>query len=385
MKKPRLCVVTTHPIQYVTPWYRSLAQDPALELQVIFFREPTAQQQGTGFGTSFTWDVPLRDGYPSCVLDQASGWNHVPRTLAALARQLRAARPDAVLITGWNEPGLIAAYPLARLLRLPIIVFGESNQLRRRAAWKNLLHRGLLRQVAAALCIGKSNRDFYLASGMASAQLHQGTYFVESERLLAMAEAQQGQRGALREAAGFGGEDFVFCFVGKHVAFKRPGLLVEAAAQVRRGGWPAKLLFAGSGELSAKLRQSCGELGVPVHFTGFLNQSELWKAYVPADAFVLPSTNAETWGLVTNEAMLFGLPVIVSEQVGCAPDLVHDAETGFVFSGGAEALAETMIRLMRNTARARAMGANGRRLVVERYSMPTATQGLKQALTAVAD
>ena len=253
------------------------------------------------------------------------------------------------------------------------------------AGWKVLLHRRLLRTAAAALLIGKSNRDFYLASGLDPARLYEGAYFVESERLLAMATAHQHDRDLLRQAAGCGADDFVFCFVGKHVPFKRPALLVEAAALARAQGWPARLLFAGAGELTAELGRRCGELQVPAQFAGFLNQSELWKAYVPADAFVLPSTNAETWGLVTNEAMLFGLPVIVSDQVGCGPDLVHEAETGYIFSGGAEALAQTMIRLMRDRERAQAMGRNGRALVAEHYSIPTATRGLKQALAALAD
>jgi glycosyltransferase involved in cell wall biosynthesis len=122
-------------------------------------------------------------------------------------------------------------------------------------------------------------------------------------------------------------------------------------------------------------------LGVPP-FAGF-NQTEMWKAYVPADAFVLPSTNGETWGLVTNEAMLFGLPVIVSDQVGCAPDLVIEGETGHVFSDGAEGLADAMEKLARNRERAPRMGAAGRRLVTERYSMPVATSGLKSALEKV--
>src|SRR5207244_4458839 len=90
--------------------------------------------------------------------------------------------------------------------------------------------------------------------------------------------------------------------------------------------------------------------------TGFLNQSELWKVYVPADAFVLPSTNGETWGLVTNEAMLFGLPVVVSKEAGCCEDLVVQSETGFSFSGGVEELAGAMLKLCSDPQRARIMG-----------------------------
>jgi len=379
----KLCVLTTHPIQYMTPWFRALAQDPALELEVIFFRELNAVQQGVGFGQAFQWDVPLRQGYASRVLGLAAGIKMMPKLMLRMSRAIRDSRPDAVLITGWNEPGLAAAYPLMRLLGVPVILRGESNALRSRTAFTKLLHRILLSFVSAIVVIGKSNRQFYLGNGVPADRLFAGAYFVESDRMVAMAEAHLQDRNDLRAENGFGDEDFVFTFVGKHVPFKRPMLLVEAAALARQRGWPVKLLFAGSGELTDSLKRRAAALDVPVHFTGFLNQSEMWKAYVPADAFVLPSTNGETWGLVTNEAMLFGLPVIVSDQVGCGPDLVIVGETGYVFSGEAEGLAAAMESLLKNRERAPAMGEAGRKLVMEKYSMLTATEGLKAALKAV--
>jgi glycosyltransferase involved in cell wall biosynthesis len=288
-----------------------------------------------------------------------------------------------VLITGWDEPGLMAAYPIARMLGIPIVLRGEANTLRPRSLPKRLRHKALLQFVSAITVIGKANRAFYVANGVPDDRLFGGAYFVETERMLAMAQAQSGQRAALRRELGYADDDFVFCFVGKHVPFKRPLLLVEAAALARQKGRPVKLHFAGSGELTEAIRQRALELQVPLHLTGFLNQTELWKAYVPADAFVLPSTHGETWGLVTNEAMLFGLPVIVSDQLGCAQDLVRPGETGYVFSGGAEGLAQAMEALLDNRARAPAMGARARQLVAEEYSMPVATAGLKAALEAV--
>lgn len=386
MSEPvRLCVLTTHPIQYMVPWFRALAQDPGLALEVVFFRELNPVQQGVGFGTAFQWDLPLREGYASRVFGVGAGIRNLPRLLLRLYRALRLRRPAAVMVTGWNEPGLWAAYPLLRLLGVPVILRGESNALRARTALTRLLHRLLLGLASAIVVIGKANRQFYLNNGVAPDRLFAGAYFVESERMVAMAAAHAGDRDRLREDSGFGADDFVFAFVGKHVPFKRPMLLVEAAVLARQRGWPVKLLFAGSGELTDELKRRAVELDVPVHFTGFLNQTEMWQAYVPADAFVLPSTNGETWGLVTNEAMLFGLPVIVSDQVGCGPDLVIDGETGFVFSGEAEGLADAMEKLLMRRDSAKAMGAAGRRRVLEQYSMPVATAGLKAALKAVSD
>lgn len=384
MNRPiKLCVLTTHPIQYMTPWFRSLAQDPSLDLKVIFLRELNPVQQGVGFGQAFQWDVPLRQGYESFVLGVEPGLKPILVTLTGLRRVVKDIEPDAVLITGWNEPALVAAYPLMKWLGVPVVLRGESNALRQRGAWKKILHRMLLGFVSAAVVIGKANRQFYLENGFPADRLFDGAYFVESERMVAMAAQHTGERKTLRGVNGFDDGDFVFCFVGKLVSFKRPRLLIEAAALARQRGLPVKLLFAGSGQLAEELKQCAGDLAVPVHFTGFLNQTEMWKAYVPADAFVLPSTNGETWGLVTNEAMLFGLPVIVSDQVGCGPDLVVEDETGYVFSGEAPGLADAMERMLNVRERAPAMGAAGRRLVLEKYSMHVATAGLEQALKAV--
>lgn len=379
----RLSVLATHPIQYMAPWFRTLASEPTFDLEVIFFRELNPEQQGVGFGTSFQWDVPLRQGYVSRVLGVAEGIPGLPRLLMRLWQVLRESRPTVVLVTGWNEPGLLVAYPLIRLLRIPVIVRGESNALRVRSGFVKFLHRSLLKLVSAIVVIGKSNRQFYLDNDVAPERLFSGAYFVESERMLKMADTHALERNALRRANGFEDGDVVFAFVGKLVPFKRPMLLVESAALARRRGWPVKLLFAGSGELMEALKRRAAELGVPACFTGFLNQTEMWKAYVPADAFVLPSTNRETWGLVTNEAMLFGLPVIVSDQVGCAPDLVIEGETGFVFKGGAEGLAATMEKLLLCRGTAPAMGEAGRMLVLEKFSMQVATCGLQDALQAV--
>lgn len=383
-KVTRLAVVTTHPVQYIAPWFRDLAARPDIDLHVIYFRELNAVAQGVGFGQSFQWDVPLREGYQSVSLRCGSSWIALPRLAIRLMLALRATRADAVLVTGWNEPGLMSAYPIARLCGAQVLLRGESNNLRSRGRLAAWLHRCIVRSADAILTIGKANRAFYIGAGANDAALFPGAYFVESDRLVAMADARSEERDAMRASFGFESGDFVFAYCGKHVPFKRPMMLMEAAVRVRAKGFPVKLLIAGSGELMDALKQRAAELAVPTTFTGFLNQSELWKAYVPADAFVLPSTNRETWGLVTNEAMLFGLPVIVSDQVGCGPDLVGEGDTGYVFSGEAAGLADAMERLcVQGHARMREMGAHGRLRVVEHYSMANATAGLDAALKAV--
>jgi glycosyltransferase involved in cell wall biosynthesis len=380
MNNISVLVITTHPIQYMAPWFQSLAAGDLPGLHVAFLREPTAVQQGSGFGHAFKWDMPLREGYRNVVLDLPEKPTSLLGSLNILRRHIKAVNPNVVLITGWNELLLVLTYPMLKMMGIPVIVRGESNDLRARSRILCMGHRLLLRFVDAAVQIGVANRRFYLKNGLAENVVFNGVYFVNTTHMLHMATSCRGQRGALRKLHGFDDNDFVVAFVGKHVPFKRPMMIIDAARICRHKGLQVRLIFAGSGELTESLKARASEFQVYAAFTGFLNQTEMWKAYLPADAFALPSSNGETWGLVTNEAMLFELPVIVSEQVGCAEDLVIDAETGYVFHGEAEELAESIIRLAADRDKASEMGRAGRKRVTERYSMHVATEGLLEAV-----
>src|SRR5439155_13243227 len=127
----------------------------------------------------------------------------------------------------------------------------------------------------------------------------------------------------------------VVLFAGKFIALKRPLDFIRAVA-----GAPVAGLMAGDGPLRGECEALARTLGANIRFTGFLNQREIAGAYSAADALVLPS-DQETWGMVVNEAMSCGLPCIVSDSVGCGPDLIEPSKTGFIFpTGNTGALAE---------------------------------------------
>jgi glycosyltransferase involved in cell wall biosynthesis len=148
--------------------------------------------------------------------------------------------------------------------------------------------------------------------------------------------------------------------MGKLEEKKRPLDIVHAANLLReQHNKSIHLLFAGSGQLKPSLQASTetvfdpdkppGGKGPPASFTGFLNQSEIVDAYVAADLLILPSDARETWGLVVNEALACGLPCIVSDQVGCAEDLVEPVDPHLVFPcGDAKQLATAIAHATKN-------------------------------------
>jgi len=377
----RLVVVATHPIQYFAPWFRQLATLAEIELTVIYLRQLDAAAQGVGFGQPFKWDVPLLEGYVHREINVASGFLGATHTYRALKGIFQLVSPQAVVVMGWNEPALVAA---AARASVPVLIRGDSNALKQRSWLVRRYHVLLMKLYGAFLAVGSSNREFYAANNVDVAKIFNVCHFVENDRMLAMAAAHEAEARELRLLDHAQHEtDVVFVFCGKHVPFKRPDWLVEAAGRLIAEGLPVRLRVAGSGEMTSQLKARCDALNVPAHFTGFLNQTEMWRAYVGADVFVLPSTNRETWGLVVNEAMLFGLPAIVSDEVGCGPDLVVEGETGWIFSGGLDGLVDCMRGAVAQRIRLRPMGQAARERVRQNYSMEVATYGLLQAIKAV--
>jgi glycosyltransferase involved in cell wall biosynthesis len=326
-----LAIVTTHPIQYQVPWFRLLSEQPEVELTVFFAMVPDAEQQGAGFGVAFQWDLPLLEGYRHEVLENRSEHPAVTRfrgcDTPGILRRLREGAFDAVIVNGWGTKTGLQTLWACKRLRIPCVVRGEANGFRPRAKWKRLGHRLLLSQYAALLSIGKANRDYYRSLGVPNARIFDTPYCVDNAFFAERAEAARADRAGLRARWGLPTEAAVFLFVGKFETKKHPLFLVELFREVPEGAW---LLMAGSGALFEEARSRAEAEELPIRFTGFLNQGELPSAYAAADALLLPSDHGETWGLVVNEAMAGGLPALVSDQVGCHPDLITPGETGAV-------------------------------------------------------
>ena len=206
---------------------------------------------------------------------------------------------------------------------------------------------------------------------------------VDNDFFKVRADLLRTERERLRAAWRIPSAATVFLFVGRLTPGKRPFDFVQSigeAARRRPGTWG---LVVGDGRLRAALESQVAAAGWPVRFAGFLNQTEMPRAYAASDALVLPSTSAETWGLVVNEAMASGLPAVVSDQVGCGPDLVVRGETGEVFTcGSVSELASILVRLGDTPSTLFNLGVRAHRLV-QRYSPAEAVKGTMAAVEYV--
>ena len=383
----RVALFATHPIQYQVPWFRELAARPEIELKVFYGMIPDPAQQGVGFGVRFRWDVPMFEGYEHEIL------HNVARrpSLATFAgcdtpgvfRALRVWKPDVAILTGWHSKMLVQAGWACVRLGVPRVVRGESSALARRPRWKRTLHRIWLHGFDGFLAIGEANRDFYLEAGIPAARIHRCPYVVDNSRFAAAADGLRARRAELRRRWSIPAEATCFLFCGKLVAKKRPLDLLRAARRATAEGAALHVLVVGEGELMAEARALVASDRLPVTFAGFLNQTEIVEAYVAADCIVLPSDAGETWGLVVNEAMACGLPAIVSDQVGCGPDLVDEGVTGATCPmGDVGALAQRLVAFAGDPSALRAMGAQARERVCSRHSLDRAVEGTLAAVGA---
>lgn len=378
----RLAILTTHPIQYQVPWFRVLYGIPDLETTVFYCLLPDADQQGDGFGIGFEWDIPLLDGYTWRVLRNRARHPSVTRfggcDTPDVFAMVRRGRWNAVLVNGWVVASCLQALLACRLAGVPCFVRGESNALRPRAWWKRLVHRGLVAQYAACLTIGQANDRFYKMSGVPETRRFRTPYGVDNARFMRAADALRPERAALRAAWGIPPQAFVPLFCGKLIDKKRPLDVIDAVARLGTG---AHLLVAGDGPLRGACEQRARDNGVTVTFTGFLNQSAIVKAYVASDTLVLPSDDGETWGLVVNEAMACGLPAVVSDRVGCHPDLILPGVTGGVFPmGDTVALGVWLARLRDDPAAATEMGRRACERVARGFGPEQVVKGVCDAL-----
>ncbi|KAB2850830.1 MAG: glycosyltransferase family 4 protein [Hyphomicrobiaceae bacterium] len=382
----RLAIFTTHPIQYQAPWFRALAATADIDARVFFSYVPDAAEQGVGFGRAVTWDIPLRDGYANEVLPSCMAPSLVPgfarRLVGGIGSALDGFAPHAAMILGWQEFSLIEAMVACRRRGLPIILRGESNALRERPWYVSALHRRYFRQFDAFMAIGKANAELYRRCGIAKERIVTAGYFVDNDRFKASAEALVEQRDAIRKAWGILPGATVFVFVGK-LEPKKCVIHFLEALRAAAGGQGERVhgLVVGTGAQMPEAKSYVEDHRLAVTFAGFMNQREIARAYVAADALVLPSDFGETWGLVVNEAMATGLPAIVSDRVGAANDLVIDGKTGIVFPFGSRShLADVIVRLASCPEERLRMGAAARAHVQSSYSIARAVEATREAI-----
>lgn len=348
----KLAVVLSHPIQYYSPLFRELSQ--RVDLHVYYTQTATpAQLAAAGFGVEYQWDLDLLEGYRYSFLENVARRPSLSSFAGAdtpsIGRRLAEGGFDAVLVPGWRYKAYLQTLWAAKTLGIPVLVRGDSQLgtprgfLKRSA--KFMFWPLLLKCYSAVLYVGEHSRRYYAHYGYPCNKMYHSPHAIDNDRF----EAHSGAlaREKMREGLNIRSVEKVVLFVGKLIDMKRPLDAVEIVAQARRKISSLSLLIAGSGPLDSLVAARARELAVPVRFLGFQNQTQLPAVYAAADALLLPSDSRETWGLVCNEAIACGVPLVLSSEVGAAPDLITRSKAGSTYMvgnifEGAEALCRVL-------------------------------------------
>ncbi len=389
----RLLVVGSHVVQYSSPVFRQIVQDGRIDLLVVYCSMQGAEPGvDPGFGVKVSWDTSPLDGYP---------WSHVPnRSLRpglgrffglfnpGLWRLIRDGKFDAVFVSGYFYASAWIVILAAKFHRIPLFFTTESHNLRSWAAqsrFRRQLKKFYVRRILSLgnvlLTVSSGSFQQLLALGFPEDRIVLTPYTVDNDWWAA--QAAQTNREVTRASWRIPSRASVALFCAKLQPWKAPMDVVEAFS---RANVPdSYLVIAGDGPLRGGLEQRATELGVAdrIRFLGFMNQTQLPSVYCAADLLVLPSLY-EPFGLVVNEAMLCGLPVVVSDRVGAKFDLVRPGENGYVFPvGDVDALAAILKEILPDEKKRETFGAAARRRM-QTWSPHEYVEGIVRAVDMVA-
>jgi glycosyltransferase involved in cell wall biosynthesis len=324
-RKPAVAIIFHH----IGPYHHARLNAAANKLPVIGI-EWSAQ----GYDAWGTAATPARYRKVSLFPEATDNYPDKAKLRRAFSSALEQTEPDVVAVNGWNNFGSVIAANCCVRRGIPMIVMSESaRQDEGRAWWKELIKRRIVDLYSASLVGGQRHVEYLVELGMPVDRIFTGYDVVDNNYFGLTAQEVRGRESDVRKQCGL--PENYFLASARFIEKKNLPRLISAYAEYRRtsqtgGKVPWDLVLLGDGPLRETLNSQLSTLNLHdhVHLPGFRPYDELPVYYACANAFVHASAS-EQWGLVVNEAIASGLPVIVSDRCGCAPELVNG--NGFTF------------------------------------------------------
>ncbi len=372
----RLAIITEIIAPYRIPVFNALAESPHIDLHIIFLAEndPTLRH----------WRVykdQIKFSYEVLPSWRKRFGNHTILLNRGLPAALQSVRPDVVLCGGYNYLASWQAAEWARQRALPFLLWSESTALDRRPRYRfvEFMKKRFLNRCTAFVAAGKSSANYLQSLGVPGHLIFIAPNAVDTAFFSTSAEAARRQEVQWRSR--FGLPQRYFLHVGRLVEEKGVFDLLDAYAEltveIRRN---FGLVFAGTGAQQAALQKRASTIDTGcIQFLDFIHREELPAIYALAEALIFP-THSDPWGLVVNEAMACGLPVVVTNVAGCALDLVEDGDNGLVIPPrDPSALRHAMATLATSEPRRLEMGRESKRRV-QAHSPARWARGILQAV-----
>jgi len=385
----KIAYIGPTPAYYFIPFLRELSKEPGVKLTVYWGCDETVHTyREKEFETEVTSQKDMLKGYQNVIVQNIIGKASYQKGFFGLNsidffKEFRRHNYDVVIIHGWQYLNNITALVAAKINGAKVFLRCEMplNQEHHKTRLKKILKRIILpfffSFIDKFLYIGIENKKFYEYYGARKNQLFFSPYSVNNDLFKSYLTKHKNSRKNLRMHYGISDSDIVFLFVGKLSHKKNPKILIQAINQLKSK--KIKLILVGSGPLEKDLKKYVSDNKLSqIIFTDFQSQESIYKYYLMADVFVLPSGVGETWGLVINEALNFELPVIISDMVGSCKDLCTKNGMSFKYDNLDE-LCRCMNFLIKNPGRRKIMSLNSRNLI-KLYSPKATSNGISKAI-----
>jgi len=361
---------------------KQIAAQADIDLRVIFLCDiSTKAYQDSGFGKNIKWDTPLLDGYEHYFADSSIkqsdfGYNNPSVKLKSIRENLDKHSWDAIWVHGYGNIGLLYAIYYSLKNAIPLMFRADSTLSNRKSGFlKTCFSRWLFKRCAALLYVGSNNRDYYVHYGANADSLFSMPYAIDNDFFRRTTKTIARPR-----------DKRIILFASKFAPGKNPLMLTKAfnklPIKIRNS---AQLWLIGDGEENQKIQDYLKkhDLAESVILLGFKNQSELPNFFHACDVFVLPAER-EAFGLVINEVMNQAKPIITTDQVGAARDIVKQGENGWVIEAGSEQALSLALKsaLTLETSELTAMGKRSLEIISD-WSFEKDIEGLRGALYSI--
>ena len=365
----------------IGPYHQARLKQAARRLDLVAIEFSSADDE-------YSWSLVREMAFPRFALfEDADVMTKSPAEIAQrLYTTLAKVRPDVVAVPGWSAPGALIAISWCLGSGVPSIMMSDSTAIDApRRALGEWAKRRILRLCGAALVAGTPQSTYLRALDVEPDRIFLGYDVVDNAHFANGADSSRLNDSYLRKEYSLPKRYFLASsrFIGKKNLF----VLVEAYARYRQrqdtGDGVCGLVILGDGALRASLVEQISALGLreAVRLPGFMQYDDLPLYYGLAEAFVHAST-VEQWGLVINEAMAAGLPVIVSERCGCASNLVEHEGNGYLFDPlDVAGLSNLMGRMASDGHDREAMGRRSREIIAN-WDLDRFAHGLDAAARA---
>lgn len=347
MTKTHLIQLVSHPVQYYVPLYERLATHPDFDFEVWYCSKAGIEtKKDVEFGIDVKWDIPLLSNYKYQFLKNHARHESLDTftglaNLGVVKALFKLPKKSMIWIHGWNSITNLLAVFVGKLMGHHIILRGDNTAVieeKKPNTWTKKvktfwLSRIIFKLTDLFLAVGNQNRNYYRMLHVPERKITFAPHCIDNQRFMSYRETHQKDRNNIRQQLNIPLSKKVIICSGKYIDKKRPLDLLRAVEMLPNRA-DVFVVFVGEGNLRKEMETFIVEhdLQSTVSLTGFVNQSQMPQYYLASDLYVMCSGMYETWGLSTNEAMCFGLPVVLSDMVGCAYDLVDG--NGFMYPSG---------------------------------------------------